>query len=33
VIGHHELLIPLLHAAVVARLAAGVGDNPLSRAA
>jgi hypothetical protein len=33
VIGHHELLIPLLHAAVVARLAAGAGDTPLSRAA
>lgn len=33
VIGHHELLIPLLHAGVVARLAAGIGDNGLSRAA
>lgn len=33
VIGHHELLIPLLHAALVAKLAAGVSDNPLSQAA
>jgi hypothetical protein len=31
VIGHHELLIPLLHAATVAKLAAG--DRPVSRAA
>jgi hypothetical protein len=31
VIGHHELLIPLLHAAVVAKLAAG--DTALSQAA
>jgi hypothetical protein len=31
VIGHHELLIPLLHASLVAKLAAV--DNGLSRAA
>jgi hypothetical protein len=33
VIGHHELLIPLLHAAVVAKLAVGTGDTVVSRAA
>src|SRR5205814_8667270 len=33
VIGHHELLIPLLHAAIVAKLSSDRSDNPLSRAA
>jgi hypothetical protein len=33
VIGHHELLIPLLHAVLVAKLGSSTGDNGLSRAA
>jgi hypothetical protein len=33
VIGHHELLIPLLHAALVAKLASSFGDTSLSHAA
>jgi hypothetical protein len=33
VIGHHELLIPLLHTALVAKLGSGLGDTSLSPAA